>query len=140
MMRRDFWDRVGRRLDQAFENIDRALDETLDQVFESFPEDTNVSIRVQGYKVEKEPGKVTIFVEVPGCSHKDVQVALADGILTVRAKSALQRAEQKFQFRVGKMIDSSDITAKVVDGLLTLTAKADQQPAPPQGTVTVSPG
>lgn len=92
----------------------------------------------RSYKVEKTPGAVTIEVEVPGCASKDVQVTLADGIITVKATTPLR--ERVFQFRVGPRIDTSDITAQVANGFLTLTAKVDQQPTPPQGSVKVTQG
>lgn len=70
---------------------------------------------------------MTIRVEVPGCSSKDVQGGLADGIITVTAKASLSGADatQVHQFWVGR---------KVGD----IKAKADDQPTPPQRSVNVS--
>lgn len=81
---------------------------------------------------------MTIYVEVPGCGPRDVTVTLEKGIIKVQAQTAL--SAKTLQFRVGGWIDVGDITAVVKNGLLTLTAKADQQSAPPQGTVHVTQG
>jgi HSP20 family protein len=125
-----FFDNLGRRLDTLFDGIEATFDE-----IPTLPPAGN-------YRIEKGEGQVTIRVEVPGCSSEDVQVGLADGIITVTAKAPLlgAGATQVHQFRVGRKVDVGDITAKVTNGLLTLAAKADNQPAPPQGSVTVSQG
>lgn len=129
--------RLGRKLDRFFEQVEREFAEigaAFDREFTVVDEKT-VSSR-PGCKVEKVKGQTTILVEVPGCSPQDVQVHLADGIVTVKAPTL--NGDRVYQFRVGVKVDASDITATVKDGLLTLLIKRDQQPAPPSGTVKVT--
>ena len=93
-----------------------------------------------GYTVERQKNSVVIRVDVPGRSHKDIDLTLNDAIIKVVAKKTATRAEVTRRFRVNRRTDMSDITATVKNGLLTVTVVRDDQPASPAGTVQVSKG
>jgi HSP20 family protein len=83
---------------------------------------------------------VKIVAELPGVEEKDIDVALYDGVLTIkgekdsRTESALytERWHGQFQrsFQVGANIDPDKVTAAFKNGILsvTLAKRADAQP------------
>ena len=130
--------RLGRVLDKLFEQVERDFDKLFEQVerdFDLLVEQSTTPAR-PAWAIKKRPNVTTIQVEVPGCTHKDVRVDLADSILTVRAPTL--SGDRTYKFGVDSKVDSSAITATVANGLLTLVVKRDDQPAPPSGSVKVT--
>jgi HSP20 family molecular chaperone IbpA len=122
------FDRMGHRFDQMFDDLDTMLDEV-----SSVRVSSNMSTT---YEVVKRANGVTIKVGVPGCTDKDVQVTLNDGIIAVVAQTlGIARG-----FRVGYKVKVTDITATVTNGLLTIEVKRQEQPAGPSGAVKVTQG
>lgn len=132
--------RWGRKLDRLFERVEREFQEmeaaferefvvvgdTLEKVIPARPH----------FKVEKQPNLTTIRVEVPGCGPEEVKVTLAEGVVTVEART--QEMGLASRFRVGPKVEPSDITATVKHGILTLVIQRDQQASAPSGTVKVT--
>lgn len=134
-------DNMGRRMDRMFENMDTLFDEVFPESFSTAP--------ATSYRVTKGKNQVTIQVAVPGCTDKDVQVSLADGIISVVAENPLAHIaphrgdgslKKEYQFRVGHKVNVIDIAAKVTHGLLTIEVKGQIQPTPPSGSVKVTKG
>ncbi len=133
-----FLDGVGRRVDRIFADMDAVFDE----VFEG-----TVPTSLAPYQVTKTKEGVTIRVGVPGCAVSDVQVALANGIITVTAANPLARIaahqgdgslKKTYQFRVGTKVNTVDISAKVANGLLTIEVQGQAQATAPSGAVKVT--
>jgi len=92
--------------------------------------------------VDEQDGKVTIRVDVPGLSEKDVRVDFHDGVLSIAATRAVQapegyeaRSRERAPFQVsrsyslGDGFDPEKTTAEIRDGVLTVTVA---RAAPPQ--------
>lgn len=134
-----FLDGVGRRMDRIFADMDSVFDEVFDG--------TLPTALSTPYQVTKTKDGVTILVGVPGCTLKDVQVSLANGILTVTAENPLARIsahqgdgslKKTYQFRVGAKVNTVDIAAKVANGLLTIEVQGQAQATAPSGAVKVT--
>ncbi|MGI6403732.1 MAG: Hsp20/alpha crystallin family protein [Oscillospiraceae bacterium] len=92
-----------------------------------------------------------LSAELPGFSKEDIQVDLADGMLTIRAHRAEENEESKGNYlrrerRVGSYVRSfdvsavktQDITAQYQDGVLTLKLpKLETQPLPPARQIEI---
>ena len=71
--------------------------------------------------------------DIPGVSHKDIEVRIEDGFLTVRGErkqadgagrfSRRERQQGKFErrFQLTDLVDSDGVKASYVDGVLELT-------------------
>lgn len=73
-------DGVGRRMDRIFEDMEAVFDEAMEGTFPPIAPSV-------AYQVTKTKNGVTILVGVPGCAIQDVQVTLAEGIITVMAEN-----------------------------------------------------
>jgi len=133
-------DGVGRRMDRIFEDMEAVFDEAMEGTFPPIAPSV-------AYQVTKTKNGVTILVGVPGCAIQDVQVALAEGIITVTAENPLARIashqgdgslRKEYRFRVGRKIIVDDIDAKVANGLLTIDVRGQKQQAAPSGAVKVT--
>ena len=73
--------------------------------------------------VENNEG-VTLTFEVPGANSESVDIEVLNNIMTMSAKSSLQRNGHpvvfKRNFRLSEEVDVKQITAKTKDGVLTL--------------------
>jgi len=134
-----YLDGIGRRMDRIFGEMDTLFAEAFDGVA--------LPAGLTPYQVTKTKDGVTIIVGVPGCTIKDVQVTLADGIISVQAENPLARIaahqgdvslRKTYQFRVGHKVNVVDIDAKVANGLLTIEVKGQAQQAAPSGAVKVT--
>jgi HSP20 family protein len=83
-------------------------------------------------EVSETEREMTVVAELPGLEEKDVQVEIADGILTIKGekKSETENKQQRFSERYyGAFerripvddIDEDKVSAKLKDGVLTLT-------------------
>lgn len=67
---------------------------------------------------------VTLTFEVPGANSESVDIEVLNNIMTMSAKSSLQRNGRpvvfKRNFRLSEDVDVQNITAKTKDGVLTL--------------------
>jgi len=130
---------LGRMTDRLFDDAEARLAELFDFEFD----DRGITLSPTRYTVTKAKDGVVIVVEVPGLTHKDIEVTLADAIITVVGKGEPVKGQQvhiEKKFRVNAKTDMSDIVATVKNGLLTITVKRDKQPDLPKGKVTVGKG
>lgn len=100
---------------------------------------------LHGIRIEEaeEAGKYVIKAEIPGIDpDKDLEVAVGDGLLSVRAERTERTTEkQRSEFRYGSFsrtvrlprgADESKITANYTDGILTITVPIDDTSKPAQ--------
>jgi HSP20 family protein len=76
---------------------------------------------------------VTVSAEIPGLDEKDVEVTLADGVLTIRGekKSEIEDKQRQFSERsygrferriaIGREVDEDKVEASFRNGVLTVT-------------------
>jgi HSP20 family protein len=100
---------------------------------------------LHGIRIEEgeEDGKYVIKAEIPGIDpDKDLEVAVGDGLLSVRAERTERTTEkQRSEFRYGSFsrtvrlprgADESKITANYTDGILTITVPIEEAKKPAQ--------
>jgi len=83
-----------------------------------------------GYKIDEDETKVELVIEVPGVKKEDINLDVrGEGeILHISGKRMIKEAdseiESKFEksFMLGKLFDSSKITATLDNGVLTIVA------------------
>ncbi len=92
-----------------------------------------------------------LSAELPGLSKEDIQVDLADGMLTIRANRTEEKEETKGNYlrrerKVGSYarsfdvsaVKTEDITAQYQDGVLSLKLpKIEAQPIPPTRQIEI---
>src|SRR4030088_2168822 len=93
--------------------------------------------------VELKDGKYVLTAPLAGCKREEVEVSLADGVLTISAKHSEEKKTERDgyvrqevvsgnfyrQIPVGQ-VDPSSVTANVENGVLTVTIPAPTKPAP----------
>jgi len=104
------------------------LDDRVDSIFGG----GNTPSRAR-HHVETSKDKVTLWVEVPGLTAKDVKITLDGCILQVVAKGSPVAGQDQHiskDFRVSEDIDPDKIEAFVKDGLLkvVLHSKPEEKP------------
>jgi HSP20 family molecular chaperone IbpA len=100
---------------------------------------------LHGIRIEEgeEDGKYVIKAEIPGIDpDKDLEVAVGDGLLSVRAERTERTTErQRSEFRYGSFsrtvrlprgADESQISANYTDGILTITVPIEEAKKPAQ--------
>ena len=109
-------------------------------------------LRVEAYQ---EGGELVIRAEMPGIDpDKDVDIAVADGMLTIQAERREEKKQEgkagyRSEFRYGMFrrtmplpagVKEDDIKASYVDGILEVRVPAAEQPAPAVRKIPVSHG
>jgi HSP20 family protein len=130
----------------------RRLSELFDWLEEGFPTiplwrpfDTHW-MRVEDYQTE---GRYVIRVELPGIDpDKDVEITVADGILTIQAERHEEKQEGKrSEFRYGSFsrtcrlpegADESDVTATYKDGILEVSVAIGPEVKPEPKRIEIS--
>ncbi len=115
------------RFKHWMDTIDRRmsdLDHTLDEVFgQSFGTTVKVTRTDDSHHVDASEDRITITVDVPGFTYKDVDIDLDGDRLYVTATGSPRPGKQvslKKTFSVSEDVDPKRIEASVKDGLLTV--------------------
>jgi len=96
----------------------------------------------------------TISVELPGVAEKDVDVSVADGVLTLKGEKRTQREEKgetwffserqygsfSRSFRLPPDADPAGITGELKDGVLTVTVRKQTEAKPESTKVNIKSG
>jgi HSP20 family protein len=95
--------------------------------------------------------RVELVADLPGLSREDIELRVADGVLTVRAERALEvpedgrvvrreRSARSFQrsFALGDEVDVDAIAASMRDGVLRITLPKSERARPRQIEVRVN--
>lgn len=122
------------------------LQQEIDRLFEgfsrNFPAFTATHAAVPRMDVSETDKAIEVTAELPGIEAKDVQVGLADNILTIRGEKSEREEKQKDYHLVERNFGSfsrsvqlpdgvkpEDISAEIAKGVLKVTVK---KPAPKQ--------
>lgn len=96
----------------------------------------------------------TISVELPGVAEEDIDVSVADGVLTLKGEKRTEREEKgetwffserqygsfSRSFRLPPDADPSQISGALKDGVLTVTVKKQKASKPDATKVKISQG
>lgn len=142
MAKGNFFDQLEEHINAILDDAGKALDESFERLErEGVFRTSEVTLRQGGYRVTKDKGLVTIRVEVPGCTGKDLDIQLNHGFLTVTYPDFMaggpKALARSLKFRLSSDTDSSDITAKCENGMLTILVKSDDVRAPKTGAIPV---
>jgi HSP20 family protein len=123
------------------------LDEAVDRMFQDALGATNGCASVPhapAMDVVEDAGGIRIAVELPGFERKDVEVGVADGVLTLRAEKRREATSEEgrvhfLERRYGEFrralalpesVDASRIEAVLRNGVLTLTLPKREESRP----------
>jgi HSP20 family protein len=139
------WSRGGSRLavrhqpEDLFSQLHREMNQLFDDVWRGFdlPAAGNGGYRLQPKIDIAETDKdIEVTVELPGLDEKDVDVTLADGILTLKGEKKSERKEEGRDFYVAERsygsfrrsialpesVDADKVSAEFSKGVLTVKA------------------
>jgi len=139
-------DRNVARSDNPFMSLQREIDRLFDDFTRGFPVFSNggaVAELLPNMDVTETDKQIEITAELPGLEEKDVQVNLADNVLTIRGEKKAEKEEKDKTYRLVERsygafvrslelpegIDANAIKATIDNGLLKVTVP---KPAPAQ--------
>ncbi|MGK9233734.1 Hsp20/alpha crystallin family protein [Inquilinus limosus] len=121
--------------DSPLLSLHREMNRLFDEAFRGFGS-TSLFGRGTGWpslELAETDKAVTVSAEIPGLDEKDVEVTLADGILTIRGekKSEVEDKQRHFsersygrferQIAIGHEVDEDKVEASFRNGVLTVT-------------------
>jgi HSP20 family protein len=126
-----------REIDRLFEDFTRGF-----QAMPSFAAG-NGGMLMPSTDVTETDKEIEITAELPGLEEKDVQVNLADGVLTIRGEKKAEKEEKDKNYRMVERsygsfersialpegVKAEDVKASIAKGVLTVTVP---KPAPAQ--------
>ncbi|MFN3231348.1 MAG: Hsp20/alpha crystallin family protein [Alphaproteobacteria bacterium] len=97
--------------------------------------DRPFSIKLPAVDLVEDDGHYVMTAEMPGISDEDIEVALSEGVLTVKGEKRDEREEKKDSYRISERqygsfqrsfrlpadVDADKIKAACKDGVLTVT-------------------
>ncbi len=113
---------------------------------------TNAAFFAPRVDVKDREDHYEISAELPGVKKEDIQVRLADGVLTLEAESRAQvqeeeggkllRQERRYgkfmrSFNLGTDVAEADISASYVDGVLTVLAPKVKEVVPQERRIEI---
>lgn len=138
-------DRNVARSDNPFMSLQREIDRLFDDFTRGFPSLTNggTAELMPSMDVTETDKQIEITAELPGLEEKDVQVNLADNVLTIRGEKKAEKEEKNKNYRLVERsygsfvrslelpdgVDPNAITAGIDKGVLKVTVP---KPAPAQ--------
>ena len=130
-----------------FVSLQREVDRLFDNFTRGFPSlaafDTNGGALVPSVDVTESDKEIEITAELPGLEEKDVQISIADNILTIRGEKKAEKEEKDKNYRLVERsygsferslelpsgVDADAIKANIAKGVLRVTVP---KPAPAQ--------
>jgi HSP20 family protein len=138
-------DRTIARSDNPFMSLQREIDRLFDDFTRGFPAFSNNAVGelLPDMDVTETDKQIEITAELPGLEEKDVQINLADNVLTIRGEKKAEKEEKDKTFRLversyGSFLRSLElpaginpdaIKASIEKGVLKVTVP---KPAPAQ--------
>ncbi len=121
--------------------IDRLFEEANGNGWTGVADRTVASLRMDVAETDKE---IVIAAELPGVDIKDVDVSLANGVLTIKGEKRSERDEKRSDFHiiersfgaferrvaVPEACDPAQVKAQFADGVLTVTVPKPANTAP----------
>lgn len=137
---------VGRREANPFSFLQQEIDRLFEGVsrgFPSFPAFPGTSVNLPRMDVSETDKAIEIEAELPGLETKDVQINLADNVLTIRGEKKNEREEKDKDYHLVERsygsfsrtvelpqgVKPEDVSAEIAKGVLKVTVK---KPAPKQ--------
>ena len=138
-------DRNVARSDNPFMSLQREIDQLFDDFTRGFPTfstGSNAKL-LPSVDVNETDKQIEITAELPGLEEKDVQINVADNLLTIRGEKKAEKEEKDKNYRLVERsygsfertlelpdgVDPDAIKASIAKGVLTVTVP---KPAPAQ--------
>lgn len=132
---------VARRETNPFTFLQQEIDRLFDGFGRSFPTFAAPSAMMPRMDVSETDKTVEISAELPGLETKDVQLNLADNMLTIRGEKKSEREEKEKDYHLVERsfgsfarsialpegVKAEDVSAEIAKGVLRITIK---KPAP----------
>ncbi|MFN3231302.1 MAG: Hsp20/alpha crystallin family protein [Alphaproteobacteria bacterium] len=145
------------QIDRLFEDFDwsrpRFGKSLID--FEPFTgTESRIGIKLPAVDLIEDDGHYVMTAEMPGITEKDIEVALSEGVLTVKGEKKHEREEKKDDYRMSERqygsfqrsfrlpadVDADKITATCKDGVLTVTIPRKPEAKPKVTKIKVASG
>ena len=134
---------VARREANPFSFLQQEIDRLFEGVTKGFPAFTGSNASLPRMDVSETDKAIEIEAELPGLETKDVQINLADNVLTIRGEKKSEREEKNKDYHLVERsfgsfsrsielpagVKPEDVTAEIAKGVLKVTVK---KPAPRQ--------
>lgn len=137
---------VARRESNPFSFLQQEIDRLFEGVtrgFPNFPAFTGAVASLPRMDVAETDKAIEIEAELPGLETKDVQINLADNVLTIRGEKKSEREEKEKDYHLVERsfgsfsrsvalpqgVKPEDVSAEIAKGVLKVTVK---KPAPAQ--------
>jgi HSP20 family protein len=134
---------VARQETNPFAFLQQEIDRLLDGFGRNFPAFVTGNAALPRMDVSETDKTIEVVAELPGLEAKDVQLNLADNILTVRGEKKSEREEKEKDYHLVERsfgsfarsvqlpdgIKPEDVSAEIAKGVLKVTVK---KPAPKQ--------
>lgn len=135
MRSNDLAPRDNGRIVRPFSPLD-LLQQQIDRVFDNFtPLGGALGTFSPSMEVSETPEALEINVELPGIDEKDVEISVADGVLTIRGEKKEDRKEEKKTYRLversygaferslalPRSVDVNAVNANMSNGVLKIT-------------------
>lgn len=137
---------IARREANPFSFLQQEIDrlfEGMTRGFPSFPAFSGTSVNLPRMDVSETDKAIEIEAELPGLEPKDVQINLADDVLTIRGEKKSEREEKDKDYHLVERsfgsfsrsvqlpqgVKAEDVSAEIAKGVLKVTVK---KPAPAQ--------
>ena len=137
---------VARRDTNPFSFLQQEIDRLFEGVargFPNFPALTGAGTNMPRMDVSETDKAIEIEAELPGLETKDVQINLADNVLTIRGEKKSEREEKNKDYHLVERsfgafsrsvqlpqgVKPEDVSAEIAKGVLKVTVK---KPAPAQ--------
>jgi HSP20 family protein len=115
--------------------LQREIDRVFDSFSRGFPNFASTAL-TPSMNVAETDKEIEISAELPGLEEKDVQLNVADGVLTIKGEKKAEKEEKDKNYgsfsrslRLPEGTDPDNIKASIAKGVLTVTVP---KPAPAQ--------
>ncbi|MBV0887995.1 Hsp20/alpha crystallin family protein [Komagataeibacter oboediens] len=116
--------------------------------------DTFGSGRIGATDITEDATGYHIYIEVPGCSEKDIALNASNGVLSISGekKSPMAETDHKMHvstrsfgafsehFNLPEGVDEDKITARIKDGVLKVTLPRREPAKPTERRIDIQPG
>lgn len=137
---------IARREMSPFYLLQQEIDRLFDGFSRNFPMLTSASALVPSMDVSETDKTIEISAELPGLERKDVELNIADDLLTIRGDKKSEReekgkdyhlVERRFgsfsrSFHLPAGVKAEDVSAEIAKGVLKVTVRKPAQKASKQ--------
>jgi HSP20 family protein len=134
---------VARRETYPFSFLQQEIDRLFEGFARNFPAFAPTGTTLPSMDVSETDKAIEIVAELPGLEKKDVELNLADNLLTIRGEKKSEREEKNKDYHLVERsfgsfsrsiqlpqgVNAEDVSAEIANGVLKVTVK---KPAPKQ--------